>query len=81
MPQLDIASFFNQIFSVLFFISLYFLIVSKGIIPAVYYIKNTRAVYLQILQSLVKSTSEDLLVSEDFSKTHNESQVINQAVR
>ena len=52
MPQLDLAVFFNQVFILLVVFFIYFLVVSKAIIPSISQIQNTRSHYLQIMQSI-----------------------------
>jgi|SaaInl7_100m_RNA_FD_contig_21_3449758_length_336_multi_4_in_0_out_0_1 F0F1-type ATP synthase membrane subunit b/b' len=74
MPQLDIATFFNQIFSTLVVFFIYFLIVSKGIIPSVTQIFQTREKYFQIMRSMGSDSAEvsekDLKVKSEFDSCH-----------
>ena len=52
MPQLDLAVFFNQVFILLVVFFIYFLVVSKAIIPSISQILNTRSHYMKIMQSI-----------------------------
>jgi len=65
MPQLDIVSFPNQIFSVLFFFFILFFIVSKNIIPSVNKIDNLRSF------SLLNSKKQGSSFIVEGSKTYN----------